>query len=155
MASACVRVIGAGGASVLLACSLRHSTPSPRPPPAPAASPAFRVVGNASPSDTGAPTLLLADRMVTIRGMDLQRTDGGLYGDVDSTERGTLRLTLFDSVPGRTVQDATPAPGWLQVLYEARLGPLPSGPYDVWVGRWDPGSKTIIVTHQPLHIEVP
>ncbi len=87
--------------------------------------------------------------------MDHQRTDGGLYGDVDSTQRGTLRLTLFDSVPGKTVQEATPVPGWRRVLYEARLGPLSPGPYDVWVGRWDPASRTVVVTIEPLHVEVP
>lgn len=113
------------------------------------------MLGNASPSDTGPPLLLLADRIITIRGMDLQRTDGGLYGDVDSTQRGTLRLTLFDSVPGKTVQHATLAPGWRQVLYEARLGPLSPGPYEVWVGRWDPRSHTVVVTTQPLRVEVP
>jgi hypothetical protein len=41
------------------------------------------------------------------------------------------------------------------VLFEARLGPLRPGPYDVWVGRWDPRSQTVVVTTQPLHIEVP
>ncbi|MGH7497636.1 MAG: hypothetical protein ACREL3_02160 [Gemmatimonadales bacterium] len=87
--------------------------------------------------------------------MDLQRTDGGLYADIDSTQRGTLRLTLFDSIPGKTVQETIPAPGWKQVLYEVRLGPLQPGPYDVWVGKWDPGSHTVVVTTQPLHIEVP
>lgn len=113
------------------------------------------MLGNASPSDSGPPTLLLANRVITIRGMDLQRTDGGLYADVDSTQQGTLRLTLFDSIPGRTVQEATPAPGWRQVLYEARLGPLDPGPYEVWVGRWDPKSHTVVVTTEPLRIEVP
>jgi hypothetical protein len=130
------------------------SSSAPRPlAPIPASG--FRVLGSASPSDTGPPTLLLADRVVTIRGMDVQRTDGGLYADVDSTQLGILRVTLFDSIPGRTVQDATPAPGWRQVLFEARLGPLRPGPYDVWVGRWDPRSQTVVVTTQPLHIEVP
>lgn len=113
------------------------------------------MLGNASPSDTGPPLLLLADRVITIRGMDLQRTDGGLFADVDSTQRGTLRLTLFDSVPGRTVQEATLPPGWRQVLYEARLGPLSPGPYEVWVGKWDPQSHTVVVTTQPLRVEVP
>ena len=115
----------------------------------------FRILGNASPADTGPPTLLLAERVITIRGMDLQRTDGGLYGDVDSTQPGTLRLTLFDSVPGMTVQQATRAPGWRQVVYEARLGPLSPGPYEVWVGRWDPRTHTVVVTTHPLRVEVP
>lgn len=113
------------------------------------------MLGNASPSDSGPPTLILADRIITIRGMDLQRTDGGLYADIDSTQHATLRLTLFDSVPGRTVQEATRAPGWIQVVYEARLGPLEPGAYEVWVGRWDPKSHTVVVTTQPLRVEVP
>ena len=85
----------------------------------------------------------------------MERTDGALYGDVDSTEQGTLRLTLFDSIPGRAVQEVIPAPGWRQVLYEMRLGPLRRGAYDVWVGKWDPASQTVVVTTQPVHIEVP
>jgi hypothetical protein len=128
---------------------------SPGPSARPVAASGFRVLGNASPADTGPPTLVLVERVITIRGIDVQRTDGGLYGDVDSTQRGTLRLTLFDSVPGMPVHRATVAPGWRQVLYEARLGPLAPGPYDVWVGRWDPGTRTVVVTTQPLHVEVP
>jgi hypothetical protein len=146
------RILLVTSAAVLgLACASRSPDPSPRP----VAASGFRILGNASPSDSGPPTLLLADRTITIRGMDLQRTDGGLYGDVDSTQRGTLRLTLFDSVPGKPVHEATLAPGWRQVLYEARLGPLAPGQYDVWVGRWDPGTATVVVTTQPLHVEVP
>jgi len=138
-------------AALAVACA--PGQPAARPQPVAASG--FRVLGNASPSDTGPPMLLLAGRVITIRGMDLQRTDGGLYGDVDSTQRGTLRLTLFDSVPGRTVQEATLAPGWRQVLYEARLGPLSPGPYEVWIGRWDARSHTVVVTAHPLHVEVP
>ena len=139
------------GAAAVVACA----PAKPSSGPSPVEANGFRVLGNASPSDTGPPTLLLAGRSITIRGMDLQRTDGGLYGDVDSTQRGVLRLTLFDSVPGMALQGTTPAPRWLQVLYEARLGPLAPGPYEVWIGRWDPGSHTIVVTTQPLQVEVP
>jgi hypothetical protein len=140
-------------AAAVLGLSCAHG--SPEASARPVAASGFQILGNASPSDTGPPTLVLADRVITIRGMDVQRTDGGLYGDVDSTQRGTLRLTLFDSVPGKPVHKATVAPGWRQVLYEARLGPLAPGPYDVWVGRWDPGTRTVVVTTQPLHVEVP
>ena len=139
------------GVALAAACAGHHPPPGPSPAP----STGFRILGAASPSDTGPPTLLLADRVITIRGMDLQRTDGGLFGDVDSTQPGTLRLTLFDSVPGHTLQRPTRAPAWRQVLYEARLGPLMPGPYDVWVGRWDPASHTVVVTTHPLHVEVP
>lgn len=127
----------------------------PSPPAFPMPPKPFRILGRASPSDTGPPTLHQADRLVTIRGVDLERTDGGLYGDVDSTQQGTLRLTLFDSIPGKTLQEVSAAPGWRQVLYEARFGPLKQGPYEIWVGRWDPKSQTVVVTTQPLHIEVP
>lgn len=137
--------------TLAVACAPKH----PPATPDPVAWRGFRLLGNASPSDTGPPTLLLSNRVITIRGMDLQRTDGGLYADIDSTQRGTLRLTLFDSIPGRTVQEAVPVSGWRQVLYEARLGPLVPGPYDVWVGKWDPESHTVVVTTQPLHVEVP
>ncbi|HEY8256185.1 MAG TPA: hypothetical protein VIG08_00860 [Gemmatimonadales bacterium] len=140
----------ASGITWAVACA-----PHPAQSPGPVAAAGFRVLGNASPSDTGPPTLLLANRVITIRGMDLERTDGGLYGDVDSTQQGTLRLTLFDSVPGKTVQDVSPAPGWRQVLYEAQFGPLHPGPYEIWVGRWDPSSHTVVVTTQPLRVEVP
>jgi len=146
-----VRTLFIGTAAVALGCASGKPLPGPSPEPVSG----FLVLGNASPTDTGPPTLLLADRIITIRGMDLQRTDGGLYADVDSTQQGQLRLTLFDSVPGRAVDKVIPAPGWRQVLYEARLGPLSPGPYEVWVGRWDPGSHTVVVTTHPLHVEVP
>ncbi len=145
------RLVAAAALIAALACAPK----GPAPWPAPEAPSGFRILGRASPADSGPPTLRLSNRVITIRGMDRQRTDGGLYGDVDSTQQGTLRLTLFDSIPGRTVRQPTPAPGWKQVLYEARLGPLDPGPYEVWVGRWDPGTQTVVVTTQPLHVEVP
>lgn len=150
MAIAWHRFLLTSGIAWAVACA-----PHPPPAPRPVAAAGFRILGNASPSDTGPPTLLLTNRVITIRGMDLERTDGGLYGDVDSTQRGTLRLTLFDSIPGKTVQDVSPAPGYRQVLYEAQVGPLTPGPYEIWVGRWDPGSHTVVVTTQPLRVEVP
>ncbi len=144
------RVVAPAVIAAIVACA-HH--PPPMPPPVSASG--FRVLRDAAPSDTGAPTLLLLDGVITIRGVDQQRTDGGLYGDVDSTQRGTLRLTLFDSVPGQTVQTTSPAPGWRQVVYEAEFGPLAPGPYEIWVGRWDPSSHTVVVTTQPLRVEVP
>jgi hypothetical protein len=145
------RTLLIGAVAVTAACA-----PGKPPPPAdPVAATGFRVLGDASPSDAVPPVLRLANRIITIRGMDLQRIDGGLYGDVDSTQPGLLRLTLFDSVPGMAVRQATPAPGWRQVIYEARLGPLSPGPYEVWIGRWDPESHTVVVTLRPLHVEVP
>jgi hypothetical protein len=114
----------------------------------------FQVLGNASPSDTGAPTLRLAPRMITIRGMAVQVEGGGLYGDLDVTQPHTVRLTLYDSLPGRPVDDPPPPSRYRQVVYEAEIGPLAPGPYDVWVGRFDARQRVVEVSHEPLHIEV-
>ena len=83
----------------------------PRPAPSPVRVPvSFQVLGNASPSDTGPPTLRIHGQLVTIRGLGIQVEGGGLYGDVDATEPHTLRLTLYDSLPGRPVADPPPQP---------------------------------------------
>lgn len=137
----------------LLSCGCASRTP---PTPAPAISPAvrFQVLGNASPSDTGALTLRLEGQVVTIQGMALQVEGGGLYGDVDLTDPHIVRLTLYDSLPGRPVDDPPPPSRYRQVLYELEVGPLPPGPYDVWVGRFEPRAHLVEVVHEPLRIEV-
>ena len=43
-------------------------------------------------------------------GSAVQVEGGGLYGDVDLTEPHTLRLTLYDSLPGRPVADPSARP---------------------------------------------
>lgn len=126
--------------------------PAPPAPPVPAAR--FQVLGNASPSDTGAPTLVMRDQIVFIRGLALQVEGGGVYGDVDLTEPHTVRLTLYDSLPGRPVDDPPPPSRYRQVIYEAAIGPLPPGAYDVWVGRFDSKARMVEVAHEPLRIEV-
>ncbi len=127
----------------------------PRPGPAPVRAPvSFQVLGNASPSDAGPPTLRLHGQSVTIRGLGIQVEGGGLYGDVDLSEPHTLRLTLYDSLPGRPIDDPPPQPVYRQVIYEALIGPLPPGPYDVWVGRFDAAARMVEVAHEPLRIEV-
>jgi hypothetical protein len=45
-------------------------------------------------------------------------------------------------------------PVYRQVIYEALIGPLAPGPYDVWVGRFDAEARMLEVAHQPLHIEI-
>jgi len=139
--------------AAVLACGCATHAP---PRPAPAVPPAvrFRVLGNASPSDTGAPTLRLEAQVVTVRGMALQVEGGGLYGDVDLSEPHIVRLTLYDSLPGRPVDDPPPPSRNRQVVYEAEVGPLAPGPYDVWVGRFDPRGRLVEVVHEPLRIEV-
>lgn len=127
----------------------------PRPAPPPVRAPVrFQVLGNASPSDTGPPTLRMDGRHVTIRGLGIQVEGGSLYGDVDLSEPHTLRFTLYDSLPGRPVDDPPVDPVYRQVIYEALIGPLAPGPYDVWVGRFDAQARMVEVAHQPLHIEI-
>jgi hypothetical protein len=127
----------------------------PKPAPSPVRVPvSFQVLGNASPSDTGSPTLRIQGQLVIIRGLGIQVEGGGLYGDVDATEPHTLRLTLYDSLPGRPVSDPPPQQAHRQVIYEAQIGPLAPGPYDVWVGRFDPKGRMVEVAHEPLRIEV-
>jgi hypothetical protein len=143
-------LIGALALTLAPACA-------PRRPPgvAPvAATLRFQVLGGASPSDSGAPTLRLAPRAITIRGMAIQIDGAGLYGDLDVTQPHTVRLTLYDSLPGRPVQDPPPPSRVRQVVYRAEIGPLAPGPYDVWVGRYDARRRVVEVLHEPLHIEV-
>jgi hypothetical protein len=140
---------------LVAACAASRAT-APPPKPVPASAPSrFQVLGNASPSDTGPPTLRLDSQVVTIRGMGVQVDGGGLYGDVDLSEPHTVRLTLYDSLPGRPVDDPPPpSRDDRQVLWEARIGPLAPGPYDVWIGRFDPRGRMVEVVHEPLRIEV-
>jgi hypothetical protein len=136
---------------VILTGCARHPRPAPSPVRAPAR---FQVLGNASASDTGSPTLRIDGQLVTIRGLGIQVEGGGLYGDVDLTEPHTVRLTLYDSLPGRPVADPPSKPVYRQVIYEAQIGPLAPGPYEVWVGRFDPEERVVEVAHEPLRIEV-
>lgn len=134
------------------ACAGHHVSP-----PSPAPTVRFQVLGNASPADTGAPTLRIDSQVITIRGIGVQTEGVGLYGDVDLSDPHTVRLTLYDSLSGRPVADPLPPvpPSELrQVLYEARIGPLAPGGYDVWIGRFDARARMVEVAHEPLHIEV-
>jgi hypothetical protein len=95
--------------------------------------------------------------VVTIRGIAIQTEGVGLYADLDVSEPHTVRLTLYDSLSGRPVDDPLPAvaPSHLrQVLYQARMGPLRPGGYEVWIGRFDPTARMVEVAHQPLRITV-
>ena len=141
------------GSLVATACGGRTvTTPSPAPRVR------FEVIGNASPADTAGPTLRIDSQVVIIRGIGVQTEGVRLYGDVDLSEPHVVRLTLYDSLSGRPVDDPLPpvAPSHLrQVLYEARIGPLAPGRYEVWIGRFDATARMVEVSHQPLHITVP
>jgi hypothetical protein len=141
--------------AALAAVALAACSGSPSPVPSPVRAPArFQVLGNASPSDSGPPTLRIEGQQVVIRGVGIQVEGGGLYGDVDLSEPRTLRLTLYDSLPGRPVDDPPPSPVYRQVIYEAVIGPLAPGAYEVWVGRFDAEARMVEVANEPLRIEV-
>ncbi len=146
----CSATMAVIGGTLAVACAPR------RPPDVAPAAPGlrFELLGDASPSDTGPPTLRLGPGTITIRGMAVRAEEGGLYGDLDVTEPHTLRLTLYDSLPGRPVQDPPPPTRYRQVVYRAEVGPLAPGPYDVWVGRFDARRQVVEVVYEPLHIEV-
>jgi hypothetical protein len=144
-----LRTVIAGGA-MLAAC-----VGQPRTAPVPARPTVrFEVLGDASPSDAGPPTLRIDGQFITIRGLGIQVEGGGLYGDVDLTEPHTVRLTLYDSLPGRPVADPPPQPSYRQMIYRALIGPLAPGTYDVWVGRFDPAARVVEVEQEPLRIEI-
>jgi hypothetical protein len=145
--------------ALLWSCALLTSCGGhPVSSPAPMHRLSFTVLGNASPADTGAPTLRIDSQVVIIRGIGIQTEGVGLYADLDLSEWHTVRLTLYDSLAGRPVTDPLPPapPSRLrQVVFEARIGPLDPGEYDVWIGRFDPAARMVEVAHQPLHIRVP
>jgi hypothetical protein len=140
------------GVAIAWAC-----VPGGRMPPAVprAAMLRFQVLGDAGLSDTGPPRVSSAEHVITIRGRGLQLVGGGLYGDVDLSEPRTVRLTLYDSLPGRPVTAApmTASPR-KPVTYEARIGPLDPGTWEVWLGRYDAGKNLVEVPPQPVRIRV-
>jgi len=95
-----------------------------------------------------------AKQVVTIRGHGLRLEGGGLYGDVDLSDPRTVRLTLYDSLPGRPVTEPIPPSPRKPVTYEARIGPLEAGTYEVWVGRYDAGRNLVVVPPQPVRIRI-
>jgi hypothetical protein len=47
-----------------------------------------------------------------------------------------------------------PSPG-RPVTYEARIGPLEAGAYEVWVGRYDAARNLVEVPPRPVLIQIP
>lgn len=113
------------------------------------------MLGEAAPSDTGPPIARVAGDVVILRGDARQVEGGGVYGDVDLSEAGTIRLTLYDSLPGRPVDAPLPSGSRFgRVVYEARIGPLAPGAYAVVVGWFDPRAQLIELRHEPLQVEI-
>lgn len=139
--------------AALGACA-RPAPPAPAPAAVPAPALHFQVLGNASPSDSGPPTLTVRGHTIIIRGLARRQEGAEVYGDLDLSEPGTLRLTLYDSTSGRPVDDPLPPSPLRQVLYEATVARLPPGGYDVWVGRYDARDRVVEIAHQPLHIDI-
>jgi hypothetical protein len=94
--------------------------------------------------------------MVVVRGVAEQADGVGLYGDVDLSAPPLLRLTLYDSVPGRPVSGPPPPlPADRQrVRFEARIGPVPAGAYQVSVGRYDARSRLVVVEEPSQQVQV-
>jgi hypothetical protein len=77
-----------------------------------------------SSEDAGPTVVRVKGALVTIRGVARQVEGGGIYGDVDVSDPGTLRLTLYDSLPGRPVDAPLPREARSRaVVYEATSGP--------------------------------
>ena len=96
-----VRSGGAAGLGVRRAAAVTAPSPvRPRSASRCSATPARRT--------PALPTLRIDSQVVTIRGIGVQAEGVGLYGDVDLTEPHTVRLTLYDSLPGRPVADPLP-----------------------------------------------
>jgi hypothetical protein len=116
----------------------------------------FRVIG-AADSGTGEPPVVrVAGGVLTVRGTTRRVEGGGVYADVDLSHPGTVRLTLYDSLPGRPVDAALPAGvRYRDVVYQATLGPLAPGDYELVVGRFRPGARLIEVEGEPVPVAVP
>jgi hypothetical protein len=97
----------------------------------------------------------VSGRTVVIRAAAPRLQGGELRGEFDLSEPNTVRLTLYDSLPGRPVGEAPPAaiPS-RAVRYEATVGPLPPGVYDVVVGYYDPREHLVVVRDAPVRVRV-
>ena len=133
-----------------LACSCR-----PQPFTLPAPEPQFQVLGEARQGEAGAPLVGVSGRTVIIRGTAMRLEGGELHGEFDLSEPGTVRLTLYDSLPGRAVDQALPRGTPSQpTRYEGRIGPLAVGVYDVVVGHYDAGRHLVVVGDTPVRVRV-
>jgi hypothetical protein len=132
------------------ACSSGRATsalPSPEPD--------FRVLGEPRPGEANGLHIEVSGRAVVIRGIAPRLEGGELHGEFDLSQAGTVRLTLYDSLPGRPVDAAPPADApYRSVRYEARIGPLPAGVYDVVVGHYDPRAQLVVVSGAPVRVQV-
>jgi hypothetical protein len=138
--------------ALLLTLGCARSAPAP---PAPTPSVRLAVVGPAGPADSVAPRVSAAGGYVVVRGVAHLPAGAGLYGDLDLSDPPALRLTLYDSVSGRPlVAVPTSPPEGRAVVFEARVGPLSPGGYEVTVGRYDAASRLIVVEGPAQRVRV-
>jgi hypothetical protein len=132
---------------LLLACGGRPGSIAPLP------STAVRVLvsGPAEWADSGVSRVSAKGRGVVVSGVTQRMPGAGVYGDVDLSALPTLRLTLYDSLPGRPI---TPAVHRELVAFEATLGPLAPGEYEVIVGRFDAAARLIVVEDSVQRLRV-
>jgi hypothetical protein len=115
-----------------------------------------RVLGPPAREDAGSPVVSVEGALVVVRGIAHRVEGAGLYGDVDASDPGTIRLTLYDSLPGRPLDAPLPREvrSWT-VVYQATVGPLAAGGYDIVVGRYDPRSRLIEIGNERVHVKAP
>jgi hypothetical protein len=92
--------------------------------------------------------------MLTITGVELQRSDGVLRAELGTHIPGELEVVFYDSVPGQRVP-LEPAPGVTQVRYQVRVAPLASGSYRVRLGRVEVGRNAVVLEREPREVRVP
>jgi hypothetical protein len=95
-----------------------------------------------------------AGRYVLVRGTAESPLGASLYGDVDLSSPPQLRLTLYDSVPGRPLDALGASEARRRVRFEARLGPVHPGEYDLIVGHYQPRTRLIVAEYPPAHIVI-
>lgn len=113
------------------------------------------MLGAARPDGEGPAHVEVSGRAVVVRGVAPRVEGGELHGEFDLSEPGMVRLTLYDSLPGRPVDEAPPPGiGSRSVRFEARIAPLPAGAYEVVVGHYDPREHLVVVRDAPVHVRV-
>ena len=113
------------------------------------------MLGEARPGEESAARVEVSGGSVVIRGIAPRLEGGALHGELDLSQPGTVRLTLYDSLPGRPVDEPAPQDAAARpVRYEARVGLLPAGVYDVVVGHYDARAHLVVVRHAPVRVRV-
>src|SRR5690348_10073289 len=95
----------------------------------------FRLLGEPVANERMRPTIEVHDRILVVRGTELQRPDGPLRAQASWRGEHSLWLEFYDSLPGAP-HGASLAPNWHQVRYEVQIGPLEPGQYSLRLARF-------------------